>query len=518
MGVRTLGGRAIASGILGALSLAVLIASPVPATAQQRSNLVVVMTDDQSLAQLRADVMPSVTRVFRDHGVEFTQYVTQPLCCPSRASFLTGQYPHNNGVFNNVPGYRGLVDKQNTLPVWLERAGYRTALAGKFLNRYTLARGLEPAPGFTSWFNLLAYEYYGARLSREGREVVLGESGGRAYADNALTRRAAHFVRHSSTRKRPFFLWLSYLAPHVGTGPHPKECPNRLPVPAPPDLGAFAGESLPHPPAFNEADVSDKPSFVQSLDPIDGTAEAARTTHWRCSLESLLAVDRGVDRVVEALKQVDEMKDTVLVFTSDNGFFAGEHRISNGKALPYEEAIRAPLLFHLPPALLDGAPVGRSIDLPVAGVDLAPTLLRLAGARPCESRGDCRVLDGRSLLPLIRDHDASWPADRGILTQLARTTRKLSDACAFDSIRSPTLSYTEYTEIRDPITHQCVATDQAELYDLSADPFQLDNLLSTDPTGSETLRAAMEARLDALRDCAGVAGRDPRPPGGHHCE
>src|SRR5439155_24504628 len=147
-------------------------------------------------------------------------------------------------------------------------------------------------------------------------------------------------------------------------------------------------------------------------------ARTGMTTHWRCALESLRAVDRGVHRITRALKRTGELSNTVLVFTSDNGFYYGEHRLRGGKGLPYDEGVRVPFLVRVPKPLRAGAPVGRTIHLPVAGVDVAPTLLRLAGAEPCRQSGNCRTLDGRSLLPLLRGAGSDWPKERGVLLKL----------------------------------------------------------------------------------------------------
>src|SRR5947208_2188974 len=149
-----------------------LLAAPGGAAARAAArppNLIVVMTDDQTLALMRSRAMPRTSRILGDGGATFTESLTQALCCPSRAGLITGQYPHNNGVVNNHPGYRDLVEKFNTLPVWLQRAGYRTGMVGKFLNGYVESRGLAPAPGFSYWFNLLNTNYYGASISDNGR-------------------------------------------------------------------------------------------------------------------------------------------------------------------------------------------------------------------------------------------------------------------------------------------------------------------------------------------------------------
>jgi N-acetylglucosamine-6-sulfatase len=501
---------------IAALVVAALVAAP-SALGKDRPNLILINTDDQTLAQLRPDTMPNVDAIFDGRGIEFTQAVTEPLCCPSRASMLTGQYPHNHKVLNNREGYRALKGKHNTLPVWLKRAGYRTGFVGKYLNQYPKAKGLEPAPGFSDWFNLQRPVYYGANFSENGELVTLGDSGGRNHVDNAMTRRALDFVRRSARGGRPFFLSLSYLAPHHGGGPHPEECPGGdVPVPAPRDLGDFASEPLPDPPSYNESNVSDKPGFIRDHAPLTGEEVASLTTRWRCGLEALRSVDRGIGRLREELRRLNETSNTVMVFTSDNGFFFGEHRLRL-KGLPYEEASRVPLLFRGPARLL-GAPAGADIDSPVASIDLAPTFLDWAGAKPCSSPGECRTMDGRSLLPLLRGGGGSWPEDRGILLELDRVSRQPNAPCTFEAIRTTAAMYNEFPLTRDPVSGECVRGDEAELYDLDEDPFELENLLFTDPSGSAGLQASLAARLDKLRRCAGVKGRDPKRRGRPHCE
>jgi arylsulfatase A-like enzyme len=481
-------------------------------------NLIVVMTDDQTIAQMGSRTMPHTTRILGDHGATFSEALTQALCCPSRAGLITGQYPHNNGVVNNHPGYRDLVEKFNTLPVWLRQAGYRTGMVGKFLNGYVESRGLTPAPGFSYWFNLLDTNYYGASISDNGTQIQLGRSGARNYVDNALTRHAVRFLR-KGRRRKPFFLWISYLAPHDGNGPHRGGCPRSDPVPAPSDVGRFSHQPLPKPPSFNERNVSDKPKFIRDLDRISDKQKAAMTVHFRCALASLGAADRGVRRLKTVLQQTGRLSNTVLVLTSDNGLFYGQHRIRRGKGLPYEEGARVPLLIRLPKRLRAGARAGRTIDKPVENVDLAPTLLRLAGAEPCRHPGECRVMDGRSLMPLLRGHGGHWPDDRGMLLELAQQSKQRDLPCEFQAIRTPARTYAEYPLVRNRTGGRCVASNEAELYDLDDDRFQLLNLVAGNPPPRiDAERIQLRHRLNALRDCAGIAGRDPLPPSGHYCE
>jgi N-acetylglucosamine-6-sulfatase len=476
------------------------------ATRPGRPNIVVIETDDQTLSMLNERTMPNVMRLFGERGTTFTDFVNEPLCCPSRAGLLTGQYPHNNGVVSNEPGYDLLRAKGNTLPVWLRRAGYRTGLVGKFLNQYA---GRQPAPGFEYWFSLLRVRYFDTPVTVNGQRRRLGGTRGHGYLTNALRRRAIGFARRSADRE-PFFLWLAELAPHLGGGPHPPECPGAGAIPAPRDAGTLADEPLPSPPSFDEADVSDKPSFIADLPPLSAEEKQTMAGRYRCALESLAAVDRGVGRLTQALRARSELRRTVLIFTSDNGYLYGEHRMSR-KANAYEEAVHLPLMIRIPRYLLGGATPPSTIGLPSAGVDLAPTILDLAKAKPCRRKGDCRVVDGRSLLPLVRGHTSNWPIDRGILVEVTEGASTESGACEVQAIRTPSHMYGEYPYVLDSGTGICVPSDDADLYALNTDPFQLDNVLSTDPQGSQVIRAKLEARLQALRRCSGTQGR-------HACE
>src|ERR687897_1031623 len=283
------------------------------AKAPQRPNVVLVVTDDQAASTVRPETMPNLLQLVRPKATLFTDaIVTTPLCCPSRASMLTGQYAHNHGVLRN--DYRLLRDKRNTLPKWLGRAGYRTIHIGKYLNVYRKARGPEarPAPGWDVWQTIQEPNtYYDYALSVNGRKVRYG-SEPRDYLTDVLNRRAARVTRREARRKRPFFLQLDHWAPHDdsrGGGPGPC-AEGRDPVPAPRDVGAFASEPLPRPPSFNEEDVSDKPSFIRSLARVDRNQVEE---NYRCALESLRAVDRGIAKLDRALRKTGELRKTVIV-------------------------------------------------------------------------------------------------------------------------------------------------------------------------------------------------------------
>jgi N-acetylglucosamine-6-sulfatase len=448
---------------------------------REQPNIVLVMTDDQDLRSLR--VMPTVRARLARRGTRFSRYyATFPLCCPARATLLTGQYAHNHGVLGNKPpegGYPALADRADTLGVWLQDAGYRTAWIGKFLNGYGREGDYRIAPGWSNWqvpVELTELRMYGYRLNENGRIVAYGSEPA-DYQTDVLADKAVEFIRTGATRSRPFFLTLSPLAPHdeadtIDTG-------NRDPRPAPRHLGTLSGTPLARPPSFNERDVADKPGYVAGLPRLGPEDLRAMRPQLLGRLESLLAVDEAVGRIVAALRQTGQLEDTVILFTSDNGLVLGEHRLATAKSVPYEEATHMPLIARGP----GFEPRARRAK-PTANVDLTATILDLAGAQPT------RVLDGSSLLPLARDPGAL--GDRPVLLE--------SDSWA--GLRAGRWSYVEYPG------------DGAELYDLAHDPYQLENLAGR--PSYRDVRETFAGELERLRDCAGRGCRAPfeapRPP------
>jgi len=372
---------------------------PPPHSAEQDPpNIVVITTDDQHAASLNASFMPNVMQLIADPGARFQRsIVATPLCCPSRAAFLTGQYGHNNGVLWNLPGYRDLRDPHNTLPVWLRASGYRTIHVGKFLRGYWLdGDPTQPPPGWDQWATMINWRYYDYVMALDGLPVGVGGET-HEYLTTVLNQLAEEKIRRYAPGDRPLFMVVDQFAPHEWAGEGQVErCASPAPEPAWRDRDAFADEPLPGPPSLAEADVSDKPSFIQarSVPTVEQISERER--EYRCGLAALREVDRGVERIWRALEAVGEEDDTVMVFTSDNGFYYGEHRLIEGpdKSLPYREGLEVPLAIRLPDGLRP--PGGIKVDELVANVDLAPTLLELAGASPCAAPGDCRTLDGRS--------------------------------------------------------------------------------------------------------------------------
>ena len=486
-------------------------------------NIVLIQTDDQTDREFTRAVMPETKRLLADHGTTFSRYmVTTAECCPSRASLLTGQYAHNHGVTSNQTAYPALIDKGNVLPVWLHDAGYATLHVGKFLNKYEdfADPPTQVAPGWDKWYTIMGdAPYYNYDYFVNGTVQHRGVSDS-DYVTRVLDRRATKLVDTYAPRRKPFFLELDERAPHTLRGRNRNDPCQRAhgAIPDPRDEGTLANVKLPRPASFNEKDLRDKPSFIRSQPLLSRQAKSQVKRRWECALESLRGVDRGVGRVFDAVRRSGELGRTVFLFVSDNGLFFGEHRIDDVKVLPYEEAIRVPFVMRVPKRYRHGAKRLAQSSAPVANIDIAPTILQLAGATPCASPGDCRTMDGRSMLPILR-RTGGFPGDRALLTEYSRTDRGQSPVCVFDGVTTPGAIYVRYTSVVDPGTGSCEPSNAQERYDLSSDPRELSNLCfggGSCPTDQR--QADLAARLTELADCAGIPGRDPVPASGHYCE
>lgn len=440
--------------------------------AQARPNILVLMTDDQTEDSMA--VMPKTRALLGNDGTTFARsFVNYSLCCPSRSTLYTGQYAHNHGVLTNTPPLGGFarLDTSNWLPVWLQAAGYRTMHVGKFLNGY--GRDTPPAvpPGFNDWHTMVdpsTYRFYGYTVSENGTPRAYPDM----YSTDFIASRASELIAGAAPSSQPFFMSVAFVAPHSG-GPREPDDPPNLATPAVPPryANAFAAAPLPAPPSFNEVDMSDKPLAMQARLPISAVRAARIQEAYQQRLESLLAVDDGVASIVSALRASGELDNTLILFTSDNGFFHGEHRVATGKQLPYEPSIRLPLLMRGP-----GVPGGVTAGQLVTNADLAPTILDAADATPG------RAQDGRSLLELVQDPGVEW--GRELLLEGGN-----ANGLTFAGLRNYRWKYIEHTD------------GQVELYDLSDDPDEL-NSLHPEPAFAG-LRTRLSERLAKLRVCAG---------------
>jgi len=470
-------------------------------------NIILILTDDLDARLLEDNLgqLPNIAAL-QQAGTTFSNFlISTPLCCPSRSSILRGQYAHNHGVLQNggenggFGTFRRLGREDSTVATWLQAAGYRTALLGKYLNGYP--EGADPAyvpPGWDEWSSFMLADkagkedsfYFDYRLNENGRIVSYG-SRPEDYSTDVLSAKATDFVERTAEASQPFFLYLAPYAPHEPATPAPRHA-EALPA-------ATASRS----PSFDEADVGDKPSYVRDSPGLSPDLVRQIDEIYRERLQSLLAVDEMVAALVGTLRASGQLDNTYVFFASDNGFHLGEHRLPHGKLSPYEEAIRVPLVVRGP-----GVPAGRVEDRLALNTDLAPTFAELAGA------ATPGFIDGRSLMPLLRGEvPAEWrqtilvEAFGSGKSRLRRTNPGAADAGAtpdesagelrgsapippYTALRTAGLLYVEYE------------TGERELYDLRADPYELENLAATaDPSLLERL----SARLAALREC--TAGR-----------
>ncbi len=487
---------------------------PAAGGAAARPNVLVLMTDDQTMESMK--VLPRVRHLIGDAGVTFTNsFASYPLCCPSRSTFLTGQYAHNHGVRGNRPpfgGYGRFRGADRTVPVALQRAGYRTIHIGKYLNGYGRDVPATVPPGWTDWRGSIdpsTYRYWNYTLNVNGKRRTYGTADA-DYQTDVYAGLADGVIRREARIGGPFYLSVAFLAPHSGLGRNgtgsngqaeedaagntgqPLTQRQRrqrrrvaaigLPAPAPRHAGAFAGVPLPRPPSFDEADMSDKPAVFRAQPRFTPAVTNRIARSWRARRATLLAVDDAVRRIHEALRVSGQLRNTVIVFTSDNGFFHGEHRRPNGKVLVYEPSVRVPLLLAGP-----GIPRGQRRGALVANVDLAATILDAARARPP------RRLDGRSLLPIARN--ARLRTHRDLLLETGAGAARAN----YSAVRTPRFKYVEYS------------TGEQELYDLVRDPFELRSR-HRDPAYAK-IRAELRRRLRVLQRCAGRSCQT-RPRGG----
>jgi N-acetylglucosamine-6-sulfatase len=484
----------VAASLLVAAGVAAIAAAGVSsgAASPPRPNLLLILVDDQAMNTFKAKFMPDTYRWVVRPGTKFVDgLAAPPLCCPDRAGILTGQYPHNNGVFSNDPGYPSLEGKHNTLPRWLSRAGYRTGFIGKWLNNEGPATASpSPAPGWSYWFGFLnPVGYYRYFMSENGRREWFGSTRS-SYSTDVLTRRAKQFVA-STGAKTPWFLWLAYNAPHDSQATVGPCGPGSADPPTAGALRRHGSVPLPRPPSFNERDVSDKPPWVADLPPVGAAFRAHMLTRFDCTVATMWEVDRQIGKLMRWLKQRGELDNTIVAYLSDNGFYFGEHRILRGKTLPYEPALQVPYAIKVPEAYRGAAPPPRVASDVVTNQDIAPTFLDYAGGvPPCAGPHLCRTLDGRSLRPLLGASGA-FPRNRAALAEMNFD----GPGGQYAAVRTQHYKFVQYDD-----GHQ-------ELYDLLHDPYERDNL-ATLPQYAQ-VKAGLVQKLNHLRRCAGTHGGRP---------
>jgi N-acetylglucosamine-6-sulfatase len=448
--------RQTIAAILAVGMLAAAALTPAAArTVDHRLNIVVILTDDQSFDTLPSDpaAMPWFQSQIQDpdgHWLWFPNaFIQTPLCCPSRATILSGLYSAHTHVRTNDDGER--FDDSSTLATWLHEAGYFTGLIGKYLNRYPFDRGPYIPPGWDRWMakrNTAAsttYQDFG--LVDQGVALQTSTSP-TTYATDLFADRAIDFLR-TAPREQPFFLYFAPSAPHPPWTPPARHA------------GAFSNTAISLPASVEEANVTDKPAWVRLLKPIRPSERSDLLDDRRREAEALLGVDDAVERIVGELAASGELDRTVIFFLTDNGYSFGEHRI-RGKRCPYEECIRTPFAVRMPSA------TAHDVAGLISNVDLAPTIVDLAGVDPTAS------FDGRSFAAALRGGD--WRPPEAVYLEWAGDR----DIPAWQGVRTQDFAYIEDSdgsvELYD-LTGRLAPADPLELRNRAYDPRYLDTIV-----------------------------------------
>jgi N-acetylglucosamine-6-sulfatase len=465
--------------------------TPAP-TSPSKPNIILITTDDQTVGDLAH--MPYTRRLLGAAGTTFTDAISPfPLCCPARATLMTGQHAHNHGVLSNVApdgGYQALRPvNSETLPNWLQDVGYRTVFAGKYLNGYGHGYKTEVPAGWDDWNATVenVYNYWDTSVNQNGELV---DRSGEYVADltQEVTERT---IEEGARSSQPFFVWQSNLAPHGACHPKVYESGCRWSWPMADTEDETRFTDLPFAPgrhpAFDERVVTDKPRYVQDLKPFDAQRVNRMTNAHRYRVRSLQAVDRNVRDTVEQLEATGQLDETAIIFASDNGYQQGQHRWV-GKTLAYEESLRIPMLMRGP-----GVPAGTTVSETTSLVDIPATIADVAGAQPA------LVQDGRSLVDVAN----GGPGYRALGIEAGSVEEAEDGGYFYRGVRTRRYTYLEYPQ-----------TGEFELYDRKVDPGQTVNLAYR-PTHRETRRALVEL-LAQLRGCVGAdcrtaSGRIPAP-------
>lgn len=452
----------------------------------KRPNILFIIADDLDLELGTINYMPHLQELMTAQGLTMNDFfISHPLCCPSRATFLRGQFTHNHGVYrNDAPNggfeeFYALGRESSTLATWLQAAGYRTVLLGKYLNGYPFPEDRSYVPvGWNEWYSAAkGSPFAGFRytLNENGNLVEYEENGqGESkYMTDVLARKAQDFIQRTSSEKIPFFVYLSTYAPHVPVKPATRH-ENLFP-----ELQAPRSES------FNEEDVSDKPDGIR-FDPLLSDEQiVSADQEYRARVLAMQAVDEMIAQLIDVLEKTGQLGDTYIIFTSDNGYHLGQHRLPFGKGSPYEEDIHVPFIIRgpgiEPAATLRGYIIGN--------VDFAPTIAELAGVIPPD------YVDGRSIVSLF-GHDKSPVSDwrSGYLLEFYGYNQADEDPNApppvaeYLGLRTNDYLYVEYSD------------KFVELYDMKADPFQMTNIAAT---ADKALLEYLSNWLHALSKCSG---------------
>jgi arylsulfatase A-like enzyme len=449
-----------------------------------RPNIVFIMVDDLDAILGTTDYMPNLKTDIIDQGLTMQQFIiTSPVCCPSRATFLRGQYTHNHGTLRNRPPNGGfeefnmLENEASTVATWTQAAGYRAAFMGKYMNGYPWRDYKVYIPaGWNEWVSAVAGQpYYGFNytLNDNGKLVDYHEEP-EHYLTDVLSNKAQDFIRRAGHSDVPFLL---YLTPYIPHGPY---------TPAPRHADEFPGTKAPRTASFNEEDVSQKPGGIRYDPPLTEIDIENIDEAYQLRVQAMQAIDEMIHAIITTLDEIGQLDNTYVFFTSDNGYHMGQHRLPPGKDLPYEEDIRVPFMVRGP-----GITKAQVLTEYLAGnIDFAPTVAELAGVIPPD------YVDGRSLVPLLGEPKPDQSAWRKVipLTLYSHKPEEGTETIpAYMGARTHNFLYVEYND------------GFREFYDLKSDPDQLHNLAETT---DQSVLTQISAWLAEFANSSGQVCRD----------
>jgi N-acetylglucosamine-6-sulfatase len=467
------------------LTLPLNAASQRPDSTVQRArpNIVLILVDDLRWDELSVAghpfiKTPNIDRIGKEGAMFRNAFMTTPLCSPSRASFLTGQYAHTHGITDNVDR-SAASHRLVTFPSLLHQSGYETAFIGK----WHMGNDDSPRPGFDRWVSFKGQgTYLDPGINEDGKAVK--PSG---YITDILSGYAVEFIKRQHSK--PFLVYLAHKAVHPeatqnNDGSVDLTEPERH-IPAERHKNLYAGKPIPRRPNARRAPEG-KPALqrrIGNLPPL-GANTATRDEVILGRQRSLMAIEDGVGEIFKALRETGQLDNTVIVFTSDNGYFYGEHGLSFERRLAYEESIRMPLLVRYPKLIKPGT----ARDEFALNIDLAPTLLELAGA-PAPA-----AMQGRSLAPLLKGQKTVW-RDSFLIEYYSDKVFPRVLKMGYQAARNGRWKYIRYLELEG----------MDELYDLKADPYEMKNLINQ-PDAAKA-REEMKTELDRLLKETGAGKR-----------